>query len=69
MIPIVDYAEREGRLGAILSRRAVFDPEVEAAAQAIVAAVQARGDEAVLAFTERFDGVRPVPLKVPSSSP
>ncbi len=64
MIPIVDYAEREARLGAILSRRAVFDPEVEAAAQAIIADVQARGDEAVLEYTERFDGVRPEPLKV-----
>ena len=68
MIPIVDYAEREVRLGAILSRRAVFDPEVEAAAQAIVADVQARGDEAVLEYTERFDGVRPEPLKVPSEA-
>ena len=38
---------------------------LEAAAQAIVAEVQARGDEAVLDFTERFDGVRPDPLKVP----
>ena len=43
----------------------MFDPEVEAAVQAIVAEVQARGDEAVLAFTERFDGVRPEPMKVP----
>ena len=65
MIPIVEYAEREARLGAVLSRSASFDPEVEAAAQAIVAQVQARGDEAVLDLTERFDGVRPEPLQVP----
>lgn len=65
MIPIVDYAEREARLGAVLSRSASFDPDVEAAAQAIVAEVQARGDEAVLEFTERFDRVRPEPLNVP----
>lgn len=68
MIPIVDYAEREARLGAVLSRNASFDPDVEAAAQAIVAEVQARGDEAVLDFTERFDGVRPEPLKVPTEA-
>ncbi len=65
MIPIVDYAEREARLGAILNRSASFDPDVEAAAQAIVAEVRARGDAAVLDFTERFDGVRPELLKAP----
>ena len=65
MIPIVDYAEREARLGAILNRSASFDPDVEAAAQAIIAEVRVRGDAAVLDFTERFDGVRPEPIKAP----
>jgi histidinol dehydrogenase len=65
MIPIVEYAEHEARLGAILSRSASFSPEVEAAARAIVEAVRDGGDAAVLDFSERFDGVRPAALKVP----
>ncbi|MGE0796135.1 MAG: histidinol dehydrogenase, partial [Acidimicrobiia bacterium] len=36
-----------------------------AAVQAIIADVRARGDEALLDLTERFDGVRPDPLRVP----
>jgi histidinol dehydrogenase len=36
-----------------------------AAVQAILADVRARGDEAVLSFTERFDGVRLDSLRVP----
>lgn len=66
MIPIVPYAERAERLGAILSRSASFSPEVDDAARTILDAVQANGDAAVLDLTERFDGVRPSPLQVPS---
>ena len=65
MIPIVDYQDCEARLGAVLNRNASFDPEVEAAVQAIIADVRQRGDEAVLDFTERFDQVRPEALRVP----
>jgi len=65
MIPVVEYAERAEKLEAILSRQASFDPEVDAAAQAIVEAVREQGDAAVLALTERFDGVRPASLKTP----
>ncbi len=68
MIPIVAYAERAARLRAVLDRRASFDPEVEAAARALVEDVRARGDAAVLDLTERFDGVRPDPLKVPAAA-
>ena len=39
--------------------------DVSAAVAPIVRDVAARGDEALLAYTQRFDGVRPEPLEVP----
>ena len=66
MIPIVEYADREDRLEAILSRSASFSREVDDAVRDILSAVQERGDDAVLEFTERFDGVRPESLRVPA---
>ena len=39
--------------------------EVRAAARRIVEDVRARGDEALLEYTERFDGVRPESIRVP----
>lgn len=38
---------------------------IEATVGEILAAVRARGDDAVLEYSERFDGVRPDPLRVP----
>ncbi len=64
MIPIVDYADRAERLGAILGRSASFSREVDDAVRTILQGVQERGDAAVLDFTERFDEVRPVSLRV-----
>ena len=66
MIAIVDYRDRGAKLGAVLSRRAAFSPDVDAAVRGIIEAVQARGDEAVRTFTERFDGVRLEALAVPA---
>jgi histidinol dehydrogenase len=39
--------------------------DVRDAARRIVADVRERGDEALLEYTERFDGVRPDPIRVP----
>ncbi|MGB3682380.1 MAG: histidinol dehydrogenase [Rubrobacteraceae bacterium] len=39
--------------------------EIRDAARNIVEDVQARGDEALLEYTERFDGARPGPIRVP----
>ena len=64
LLPIVPYAERHARLAAVLDRRAVFDDAVESAVREILDAVRERGDAALLDLTERFDGVRPAPLKV-----
>lgn len=68
MIPIVDYADRAEKLDAVLSRSASFSPEVDATVHDILEAVRQRGDAAVLDFTERFDGVRPEALKVPTDA-
>ncbi len=48
-----DYAERLGRLAAGSS---LFDPTITERTEAILAAVQTRGDAAVLELTQRFDG-------------
>ena len=66
LLPIVPYAERHDRLAAVLSRGAVFDAAIEASVRTILDDVQARGDAALLDLTERFDGVRPDALRVPT---
>ena len=63
MIPIVDRTD--DRLDAILSRDATFSDAVDATVDDILAQVNDDGDAAVQALTERFDGVRPDPMKVP----
>ncbi len=68
LLPIVRYADRHARLGAVLDRRAVFDDAIEASVRAILDDVRQRGDAAVLDLTERFDGVRPAALVVPVSA-
>lgn len=50
-----DFAERLQQLTASSS---LFDQVIEERTRAIVQAVQARGDDALLEFTERFDGAR-----------
>ncbi len=49
------YTRQIERLTAASS---LFDPAIEAQARTILEAVQARGDDALLEFTERFDGAR-----------
>ncbi|SPE54490.1 Histidinol dehydrogenase [Verrucomicrobia bacterium] len=53
--PDADFAEQLRELDAPSS---LFDPEIERRTRAILEAVQARGDDAVLEFTERFDGAK-----------
>jgi histidinol dehydrogenase len=50
-----DFAER---FQALVGPSSLFDPAIEARARAILDAVQTRGDDALLEFTERFDGAR-----------
>jgi histidinol dehydrogenase len=61
---IIPYADRALCLRAVLERTAAFDAAVEASVAGIVQEVRQRGDEALLALTERFDGVRPARLAV-----
>lgn len=67
LLPLVPYAERHARLGAVLDRRAVFDDAIETSVRAILHGVRQGGDAALLDLTERFDGVRPDALKVPAA--
>ncbi len=46
------------RLRALTRASSLFDQTIEDCARDIVEAVQARGDDALLEFTERFDGAR-----------
>jgi histidinol dehydrogenase len=67
MLPIIDYKDREVRLGTVLSRSAAFSPGIDTAVQEILEAVRTRGDQALLELTERFDSVRLSEFKVASS--
>jgi histidinol dehydrogenase len=53
-----DFPEQVRTLTAASS---LFDPEIEKRTRAIIEAVQHRGDEALIEFTERFDGCRYFP--------
>lgn len=44
------------RLQEITTASSLFDPEIELRTRSILDAVRARGDEALLEFTQRFDG-------------
>ena len=44
------------RLASLAGSSSLFDPKIEQRARGIVEAVQARGDAALIEFTERFDG-------------
>jgi histidinol dehydrogenase len=57
-------ADREERERALRRPALSEDPERERRAAEIVTAVRVGGDEAVLRFTERFDGRRPAALEV-----
>jgi histidinol dehydrogenase len=63
----IDARERDPRevVGELRRPGGFLSEEVRAVARRILEDVRARGDEAVLHYTERFDGVRPEPLRVP----
>ncbi len=66
MIPLISPRDTD-RLDAILSRDATFSDDVDAAVDDILAQVRRSGDTALLDLTERFDDVRPDPVKIPPS--
>jgi histidinol dehydrogenase len=67
LVKVLDAREVEPReIIAQLRRSGGFlSEEVRDAARRIVADVRKRGNEALLEYTERFDGVRPDPIRVP----
>jgi histidinol dehydrogenase len=67
MIPLIT-PDDTARLDAIMSRGGTFSDEVDATVNDILARVRADGDAALLALTEKYDGVRPDPVKVPASA-
>jgi histidinol dehydrogenase len=51
-------ADFSRKLGEVTAPSSLFDPVIEQRTRAILDAVQARGDDAVLEFTEKFDGAK-----------
>ena len=66
MIPLLPPNDT-ARLDAIRSRSGTFSDEVDATVDNILAQVRDDGDAALLDLIEKFDGVRPDPVKVPAS--
>ena len=66
MIPLLTPNDTV-RLDAIRSRSGTFSDEVDATVDDILAQVRDDGDVALLDLIEKFDGVRPDPVKVPAS--
>ncbi len=67
MIPLLTPDDTD-RLDAIRRRGGTFSDEVDATVDDILSQVRAQGDDAVRAYTEKFDGVRPDPVKVPADT-
>ena len=70
MIRILEYrdVEKDTELKSILERELTFDTQIEASVREIIENVRKRGDEAVLEYTYRFDGVELDALKPVSES-
>jgi histidinol dehydrogenase len=51
-------ADFSRKLGEITAPSSLFDPVIEQRTRAILDAVQARGDDALLEFTDKFDGAK-----------
>jgi len=58
-------ADPKGIVAKLRRPGGFLSEEVREAARRIVADVRDRGDQALLEYTERFDGVRPDPIRVP----
>lgn len=64
LLPIID--RDDSRIDAILERGATFSDAIDRTVTDILDQVKQEGDEALLALSERFDNVRPEPIKVPA---
>ncbi len=59
VLPIFSYPDQKSEFQRHMSRSVTFDPEVQRVVQDILSDVAARGDSALLDYTEKFQGVRP----------
>ncbi|ASQ90001.1 histidinol dehydrogenase [Prosthecochloris sp. GSB1] len=59
MLRLFTYAEDKSALQRHLARSVTFEPEVRRVVLEILDNVQARGDDALFEYTERFQGYRP----------
>lgn len=64
MLKIYHFAKEQAALREQLGRTVSFDPEAARTVDEILHRVRSEGDEAVLDFTERFQGVRLSEMKV-----
>jgi histidinol dehydrogenase len=64
LIRIVRRHERDELLARLEARSVAFDPELMKAVGSIVEDVRRRGDEALIEYTARFDGVQLTSLRV-----
>jgi len=67
LVEKIDARGRDPRevVGELRRPGGFLSEKVRDTARRIVEDVRARGDEALLEYTERFDGVRPEPLRIP----
>ena len=67
MVRTIDARERESRgiVGELRRPGGFLSEKVRDAARRIIEDVRGKGDAALLEYTERFDGVRPEPIRVP----
>ena len=67
MVEKIDARGRDPRevVGELRRPGGFLSEKVRDTARRIIEDVRARGDEALLEYTERFDGVRPEPLRIP----
>ncbi|MGH7978076.1 MAG: hypothetical protein ACREE6_01775, partial [Limisphaerales bacterium] len=67
VVKIIRYSDKDfsEKIQAASSASDLFDEEIENRTRAIVREVSQRGDDALLEFTERFDGAKLTAGQVP----
>ena len=66
MLRLIDLRGSSADPRSVLPRAALDVEEATARVRPVIEDVRARGAEAVLEWTERFDGLRPAHLRVPA---
>lgn len=66
---IIRYDQRDfdEQCRGMVAQSSLFDPEIESRVKSIIEEVKSRGDDALIDFTEKYDGVRLKPDQIPVS--